>query len=152
MGFLRLDEMRQEVVHAVDHAPQAHVHHPFPVDELLVADEPSPADAGVVAHHVHCAEAVDGGLRQRTHRVGIGDVGDDAERLDAVVGDLGLGGTQRLLFDVGEHHVGALAGKAQCQGLADARGCPGHHRDASGHGFHVCPPVSVGLNPAALRR
>ena len=141
VGFLGLDEMGQEVMHAVDHTPQAHVHHPLPVDELLVADEPSPADAGVVAHHVHGAEAVDGGRRQSAHRVGVGDIGDDAECFDSPLGDFGFRSTQRGFLDVGEHHVGALAGEAQRQRFADPRCCPGHYRDASGHGLHVCPPV-----------
>ena len=40
----------------VDDAPQTDIGYPFPINELLILDQPTAAHASVVAEHVHPAE------------------------------------------------------------------------------------------------
>ena len=62
-------------------------------------------DAGVVAHDVDGAEALERRGGQRLHVGLLADVGAHGQHVDAVGLDLGLGGRQRVLLDVGEHEV-----------------------------------------------
>ena len=66
VAFVLQPEVRQERVHAVDHAPQVHAEHPLEVAQRQLAErQPTAADAGVVAHHVHRAEAIERPRRER---------------------------------------------------------------------------------------
>ena len=84
-------------------APQVDVDDPGPVLEaLLPGRQPRADDAGVVAQHVHPAEAVEHGVAKAQHRIGIGDVDSDIQHVDVVRRANLLGGhSQRLDLDVG---------------------------------------------------
>ena len=61
---------------------------------------------------MHAAEVRDGLVHQALHLGGLGDVGDDAMRLQPVVAQRGGGGFGLLAQDVGDDDLRALFGQA----------------------------------------
>ena len=106
-------------------------------DPLPVGERPPPrialADhAGVVAQHVrrpvalqrHPGEVLHAGLRR--------GVAHDRVDVASGLGELRLGGPQRRLVDVGEHHAHPLVGERGGQRPADAAGRAGDDGDVAG--------------------
>ena len=99
-------------------------------------------DAGVVAHHVDGAEALDGGGGECLHRGLVAHVAHDLEGRHPVGPDaLGRLG-QRGGIHVGQDHVEAGGGEPLGQGQADSAGRPGHDRDLSAPELHLDPRES----------
>ena len=75
-----LDEHRRERAHPVDHAEQVDTEHPPPLLERDGPAQPSPAHAGVVAHHVDGAVFGQRRVAQPLDLRRVGHVGRHAER------------------------------------------------------------------------
>ena len=111
----------QERPAAVHDTPEVDAHHPLPRAQRPEPRVGARRDAGVVAHDVHGAEALERGRGQRLHVGLLADVGRHGQHVDAVGLDLRLGGRQRVLLDVGEHDVQAGASPSR---LASASPMP----------------------------
>ena len=124
-------EVGQEGAAAVDDAPEVHAQHPLPGADRAEPRVGPRRHAGVVAHDVHRAEALDGGGGQRLDLGLLAHVGPHREGLDAVGGDLLGGGGQGVVLHVGQDDVQAGGGEALGQGEPDAARRPGDDRDVS---------------------
>jgi hypothetical protein len=101
-------------------------------------------EGGVVDEHVEAAELVDGALDQLPAVRLVADVaahdhGPPPGVLDEPARLLGV----LVLGEVGDEHVGALAGEGEGHGAADPRIRPGHERDPVGQAAEA----AVGLLP-----
>jgi hypothetical protein len=117
-------EDREEVVDAVDHAPQVHVDDPLPVVEREVGDVADRADAGVVGDDVRGAEALDDLSGQRGDAVRLRDIALDARRPELRGRRL-----QGAVLDVGDDDLHALADQGVRDALADPRCAAGDDGD-----------------------
>jgi hypothetical protein len=132
-----LEDGRHEMADAVDHPPQIDADDEFPVRARHL-DEAGAVHRhpGIVAGDVEPAELALGRGQGVDHRLLLGHV--DAHRHDPLVG-AGQGvrrGLDRLLLDVGHHHVGAGLGERGGDGEADAGGGAGDDRGLAGDVLH----------------
>ena len=128
MSFALLEQDGHEGLDAMDDAKHVDVDPPAPIGQVVFPHVTlgDPAGAGVVAHHVHRAEAVERLLGERLDRGIVGDVGNHPDRLDALVRECPGRLVQRFGEDVGQHHLHALLAETPAHGLADAPGSPGY--------------------------
>ena len=156
-----LDHPGHEGLDAVDHPPQVDAEHPFPVLVPGLLQGPPDGHPGVVAQHVHRAEAGEGLVRQGAHRRQGGHVGGHGQGFGARGGDLFFRVPQWPGFDIRQHQFHAPPGQGQRQRPADAAGRAGHHGGSVLEGFHdaslkdgvkACdgPNPAMGRIPAAI--
>src|SRR5579884_2719718 len=133
MPFALLEQDGHEGLDAMDHAQHIDVDAPAPVDQVVLPHVAlgDRAGAGVVAHHVHRAEASKRLLGERLDRGIVGDVGDHAGNIDALVGECSGCLVQWFFEDIGQHHFHALAAETPAHGLADAAGSAGYDRHSA---------------------
>ena len=87
------------------------------------------ADARVVAQHVRGAEALVRRVAETVDGPRIGDVGHDADRLDALAGEFRPCDLESGFVDVGKHHVHARFPERFGQAEPEAVGAARDHRD-----------------------
>ena len=138
MSFALLEQDGHERLDAMDDTQDVDVDPPAPVGQVVFPHVPlgDAAGAGVVAHHVHRAEVIERLLGERLDGGIVGDVGDHAHGLDALVGERPGRRVQWVGEDVREHHLHALLAEAPAHGLADAAGSAGHDRHLAPKVFH----------------
>ncbi len=130
-GALR-DEQRGEGAHTVDHAHQLDVDQPPPrLGPLLPRRRLFTHHPGVVADEIDATEPLDGRVGQRV-QVGVdADVGPHSGRMPWLAGQRVDSDGDRVLADVGDHHVHAALHQRVGYREADAAGAAGHHGDLS---------------------
>jgi hypothetical protein len=121
----------------VDDAPQVDVDESLPLGDRGVEERPCHADPGVVDHDVRDAVffAQQGG--ELLHRAAIGDVEQVRTRGGPQRAGQLRGALNRLLVDVGGHHLRALLGELQGGGPTDAAARAGDHHEG------VVEPLSL---------
>ena len=137
----------------MDHAPEVDADHPLPRRERHLPRQPAAADAGVVAEHVHAAEARDGGVGERLHLRGVGHVGDDAFDLGARLAQLGDRVVERGRFDVTDDDPGAFGREPTGQREPDPARAARDDRDFSVeilHGRMLTRPGRAGSSRAIV--
>ena len=108
-------------------ALEVHVEDEVVVGFADVEERLADLDAGVVDEDVEAAEGGDGGTDQARSLRRHADVGAQHDRLAAELLDLRRDGARLVLLAVEVHgHVGALARKAQGDGLPDPARAAGH--------------------------
>ena len=137
---------RHEGVDAIDDPHHVDVERPAPVVDVMLPDVAfgSRPDAGVVAHHVHGAIGVEGGVAECLDRRQIGDVGDDTDDLEALVPQLARGLVDQGGIDVGDHRLHPLTGEPFDERSPDASSSTRDHCDLAGDVFHCTLPLIDG--------
>jgi hypothetical protein len=134
-------QVREEGPAAVHHAPEVHAHHPLPRRQRAEPGVGAGGHPGVVADHVHGAEAVERALHELGHLRLLAHVAPDRQRLHAVglhpVGRQGEG----VLLHVGHHDVQPALGEPLGQCEPDAAPGPGDHGHLSLGELHVDLPL-----------
>ena len=114
----------------MDIAVQVSIDDPAEVLQGQVGEGGEHGHGGVVDPDVDAAEAVDGGGGQPFHRLRIGHVGGNGERVSGASPPALLsGGLQRLPAPGRNHDPGALAGKGERGRLPNPAGGAGNHDD-----------------------
>ena len=134
------DQVRQEGLGAVDHAPVIDVHDALDVLERRDLHVATEGDAGVVVDLVHLAELVLHLVGIQGKRLAFGDVepvGPDRrpDRFQTCLGD-----RQALGVDVADGDRGAGSTQLKGQGLTNTGTRPGHDRHFAGKSLHCVPP------------
>src|SRR5262245_26533681 len=144
-GALR-DEQRGEGPHTVDHTHQLDVDQPSPgIGPLLPYRGLLAHHAGVVAHQIHPTEALH---RRVGNRVQVGvetDVRAHARHSPRPAGERVDGDRDRVLTDVGDHHVDAALDELIGKSEADAAGSAGHHGGLPRLDLHAASPFYPAL-------
>src|SRR5215467_1841766 len=135
-GLLLGDHARYEGFHAVDHTPEVHAEHPFPVAMGGGLETAVDGHARVVADHVHRAHLRPRALGQCLHRRELGHVGLDGEGLGSGLADARGGLCHAHLVDISHHDVGAFAGEGERERAADPAPPAGDHRRLTLERFH----------------
>ena len=129
--------MRQGGVGAVDR-PQQVDRDRLPVQiEGRVEERPEHAGAGVVDPDVDPAERAYRPVRERRHRLGIGHVGGDRQRLSAAVADLAHQLVQHVAPAGGQDDAASAGGEGLRRGAADAARRAGDDDDLAAKVGHV---------------
>lgn len=132
------EHARDERSDAVQHAPEVHAQHCFPVGEWKVPCRAAPNDPCVVAHDVDCTEPFEGFVDEYFDCDGIGDIADQAR--SPVAADARDFSFEALPVDVGHHDSHSRVCERLSDAEADAARGAGHDRplalDASGHVRH----------------
>ena len=128
-----LDHLLAELAGAVERTEEIDVQLLL---ELLVGDllgRSHGARAGVVHQDVHTAEALHRGGHGGLDFFGVGDIAGERQHVHAELVVDGLGVLLQEVHAAGkQHQVGALARESLGHLEAQAGGCAGHNRDASG--------------------
>ena len=122
---------RQEHLHPVDRAPQVDVDDPAPVLEADVVGRGRDADAGVVAQHVHGAEAIEGGLRPAPRPTRASTRRSSADGLGATFVQLGDRGVEHRLSRSASTRLMPADGERSRHAPPDAARSTRHHRDST---------------------
>src|SRR5262249_32754887 len=120
---------------------QIDVDDPLPVALVNLAQRPADGDAGVVADHVHLAEGRYRLQRRAADAIAITHIADHALGPHLARIELAHCAAERLLLDVGNHHLHAFAPKRFGHGEAEPRRAAGDEGDLVTQIFHVCSSV-----------
>ena len=153
MAFVALGEHgRNEGVDAVDHAIHVNAEREAPVVDLVFPDlalRPR-GHAGVVAQHVHGSELGERRVTERLDGLEFRDIGANSDHLMAERAHLGHCGVERVLVQIGEHHLHALVGETFAHRPSDAAGTSGDDRDPAPEFLHDLPLTHVPEAPGAV--
>ena len=150
---------RERRVRAVHVAQQVGLDHAAVRGQRHIVKAPHGSHAHAVDPHIDAPEVAHRLVGQGLHRVGVGHVGGNAQRLPA----LGAAGQrhrgERVRVARGQHQARAAARKRQRRGVADTAGGAGdhHHRigrgrkDAGRAGGQSCGHGAAGRADAARR-
>ena len=120
-------------MHAVERRVERGVHHFAPLGVAHLVDRLFAPQRSVVDQDVDAAEAFERGLRHRLDRGGIGDVGEDGDRLAAGRFDLAHDAVGfRLVRTHIDHHRRAGGRQLQRDGAADIAPGAGDDGDFAG--------------------
>ena len=135
-GALR-DEQRGKGAHTVDHAHQLDVDQPPPrAGSLLPRRRVLTHHPGVVTDEIDAAEPFYG-LVGECVKVGLdAHVDPDSSRVSTPACERVDGNGNRVLADIGDHHVHAAPHQRVGEREADAAGAAGHDRDLSRLDLH----------------
>ena len=137
---------REERLDAVDDAPEVHAERPVPVlDGVLPELRPlaTTADAGVVEQQVHLAVGVQRLLGQLLDRLRARHIGQHTDNVVLRLLHLLHCGVQRLLLDIGEYDLHALASEALRERPAHPARPTGDHGHFALEVTHRSPPPSI---------
>ena len=128
-----LEDQRDLVLHAQEHAAEVDVDDPVPLLLVVVRGRGRllRLDAGVVEGEVQPPERLDRLRQGRLHVLGPRHVAPHGDRPPALLLDQAGRLPVALLGHVGGHHAGPLAGERQRRRAADAVRGPGHERHLS---------------------
>jgi hypothetical protein len=128
-----LEDKRNLVLHAQEHAAEINVDDPVPLVLLVVrgCSRLPGFDAGVVKGEVQSPESLNGFGQGSLHVIGPRHVAPDGDRPPAFFLDEPGSFLVALLEYVGHHHAGTLTPECQRRGATDATRCAGHERDLS---------------------
>ena len=133
------DQVGQESLRAVDHAPVVDIHDSLDVLERRDLHVAAVRDAGVVVDLVHLAELIFDLIGIQGQCLAFGDVETvrphrRAKRLEAPFGDC-----QAFGIDVADRHGGTGSAQFNGEGLADTRARSGHNRHFASESLHAFP-------------
>src|SRR5215470_4125370 len=134
--LLLSDHPRHESLHAVDHTPEIHAEHPFPVVMRGGLEATVDGHPRVVADHVDPTHLCPCPLGQRLHGDELRHVGLDGERLGPRLPNTRGRLRHARLVDVGHHHLGALARESEAERTPDPARAARDHRGLALEIFH----------------
>src|SRR5215470_14099016 len=134
--LLLSDHPRHEGLHAVNHTPESHAEHPFPVAMRGGLEAAEYGHPRVVADDVHPTHLCPCPLGQRPHGRELRHVGLDGERLGPRLPNTHSRLRHARLVDVGHHHVGALAREGEAERAPDPARAARDHRSLALEIFH----------------